>query len=251
MYMTRLISALILALPLSATAFAETDPLPLGKSEQGQASPDEPRVYSVTVDGPGILTVAVRSGNGEDLGINIADAHGQTLANGYGDIDEFGILGDEQLASTLGSAGDYLVYISAYDQHATYTIGASYLPMAEAELPEDPLGAPDTASPLKPGQKMGDTIRPARGDHYDWYRVTPEHNGVLTVYTRGAEDVILEAYQEGEYHDSLATADGTDQTAMGNESITLDVRENEPVYFRVSTYSTAADYTINAGMVGE
>lgn len=225
--------------------------LPLGQTLRGSADTEVPAVYRVSVDGPGVLTVAVRSDQGFDLGVDIADIDGQTLPDGYGDFDDFGKMGDEQIATTLGAAGSYLVYVMAYEQRAGYVIGANFLPMPEAALPEDPHGRPGTAAALQVGQKAGGTIRPARGDHYDWYVITPTRNGVMTVYTRGDDDVVLEAYEPGEYRAAIAWADETDQTNGGNESVSLDVRENEPLYFRVLTFGESADYVINAGMVGE
>lgn len=232
-------------------ARGEPTPLPLGQTQHGSADTDAATVYRVSVDSPGVLTVAVRSDQGFDLGVEIADVDGQTLPDGYGDFDDFGKMGDEQVAATLGAAGDYLVYVMAYEQQAGYVIGATFLPMPEAALPEDPHGRPGTAAPMEVGRKTGGTIRPARGDHYDWYVITPTRNGVMTIYTRGDDNVVLEAYEPGEYREAIAWADETDQTAGGNESISLDVHENEPLYVRVSTYAESADYVITAGMVGE
>lgn len=228
----------------------EPGPLPLGETQRGQAEVESPAIYRVSVSEPGVLTVVVRSDDGLDVAVDIADADGQTLADGYGDWDINGDLGAEQIASTLGTAGDYLVYVSAYDGAAGFVVGATYLAMPEAALPEDPNGRPGTAMPLPLDERTGGTIRPARGDHYDWYVVTPTRSGTLSVFTRSEDDLVLNAFAPGDYHEAMATADNDDQEALGNESLTLDVRRDEPIFFRVSSYGEAADYLVQAGMVG-
>ena len=48
-------------LPMSASAQAV---LPMGETSSGSAAPDSPTEFSVTLDGPGFLTVVVRAAKG-------------------------------------------------------------------------------------------------------------------------------------------------------------------------------------------
>jgi len=246
----RLLScASLLLLPIGASDAAELPELALDQTQQGTSNVDAPAVYQITISGPGILTVAARADEGLDLGIKVTDSVGQVLPDGFGDWDNFDLPGKEQVAATLGSAGSYRVYIDAYESSTDYVIGASFLPMPEAALPEDPQGKPGTAMTLTAGQRLGGTVRPARGDHYDWFTVQPERDGQLTAFTRGQDDLVLEAYYPDDFHEAAAGSDGSDPISPGNESVTLDVREGEPVYFRVSTYDQPADYMLQTGML--
>lgn len=251
MWFVRSLPVIALLLVTHGTLHADVpEVLPLGVTGSGRANENSPAVYRLSVSGPGVLTVAVRAADGRDVAVDVADADGQTLVDGSADRDAHGDLGAEQLATTLGSAGEYRVYVSVYEGSARFVIGAAFLAMPEAALPQDPNGGPGTAITLQTGGQTGGTIRPTRGDNRDWYVVTPTGNGVLTVYTRSADDLILEAFDPLDYRTPIAAADNDDQNAMGNESLTLDVNRDKPVYFRVSTYDEAADYVISAGMVG-
>jgi len=90
-------------LPMSASAQAV---LPMGETSSGSAAPDFPTEFSVTLDGPGFLTVVVRAAKGgeEDLILSVADNEYQMLPDGRSDQDTGGVMSAEQVVVRIPQA---------------------------------------------------------------------------------------------------------------------------------------------------
>jgi hypothetical protein len=81
---------------------------------------------------------------------------------------------------------------------------------------------------------MQDSLDAQSGDYWDWFVVTVERAGTLTVVTRAPEgDIALEAYHPGEFQRPVERSDQDLQETGGNEALTLVVAAGEKLYFRV------------------
>lgn len=238
-------------------ARADSDhPLPVGKAEEGTATYEEAADYWTQVESAGILTVVVRANDpaGEtDLVLYVADEDGQALADGRTDQDLGGNRGAEQIAVTLPVAGTYLVFVqSRRTEPGPFRIAASWLPFAELAGKEDPDGRPSKATPLAIGSAAEDQVAPRDGDPWDWYSVRAEAAGTLTVVTKGASDLELQAFEEGQYLEPATASDQDKDGVQGNESVTLSVKAGQMVFMRVKTKFDNADpasYRITAGLI--
>ncbi len=96
-------------------------------------------------------------------------------------------------------------------------------------------------------------LDPSSGDHWDWFAVRANRAGMLTVATRAAEgDLVLEAYNAGEYNESIARSDQDLQEVTGNEALTLSVTPGQIMYFKVSTFGSARSaiaYRLSLGFI--
>ncbi|MBI4613380.1 MAG: hypothetical protein HY720_07185 [Planctomycetes bacterium] len=248
---------LFLAAVAIAPASADSDhPLPVGKTQEGSATYEEPADYWTQVESAGILTVVVRANDpaGEtDLVLYIADEDGQALADGRTDQDLGGNRGAEQIAVTLAGPGTYLVFVqSRRSEPGTFRIAASWLAFAELAGKEDPDGRPSKATPLAIGSAGEDKVAPREGDPWDWFSVRAEAAGTLTVVTKGEGDLELQAFEEGKYLEPATASDQDKDGVQGNESVTLSVKAGQTVFVRVKTKFANADpasYRITAGII--
>jgi hypothetical protein len=243
----------LLLLPQSSFA-QEKDQLQLGRVLQGSTGMEGNAEYTLEVADAGILTVAVRSTNDADLVLLVTDHAGQPLPEARSDQDLSSDPGAEQLAVTLPRAGAYRIRVETFGGgSATFKIGASWLPFPDLELAPDPDGAPDTATPLQVGQGPHmDSIDGSVGDPWDWFVFRPDIEGTLTVATQSdGGDLILEAFDEGEFTESSARSDQDLQGNSGNEAVTLVVKPGEAYYFKVSAWSegTHIEYQIQVGII--
>lgn len=215
-------------------AQAGAQQLTLGSVTTGTAS-EQGVVLQFTATSAGLLTVVIRSSADGDIVLTVGDEDGQPLAGGHSDQDLNGNAGAEQLVVTIPRAGTYTVRVGSWGGPVPFQIGASWLPFPALELPADPDGSPSRATALTTAQQnRQDALDPATGDYWDWYVITAEQAGTLTVVTRADEgDVALEAYHPGAFGSSAERSDSDLQGSTGNEALTLAVTAGQKLFFKV------------------
>jgi hypothetical protein len=223
----------ILALGL-ATAQAGAQQLELGAVATGTAS-EVGAVFQFRASSAGLLTVVIRATAEGDLALTVGDEDGQPLAGGHSDQDLNGNAGAEQLVVTIPRAGAYTVRVRSWGEGGPFQIGASWLSFPALETPADPDGAPSRAIDLTTAQQSRqDALDHATGDYWDWFVITADRAGTLTVVTRAEEgDLALEAYQPGAYAYPAERSDADLQESGGNEALTLAVTAGQKLFFRV------------------
>jgi hypothetical protein len=109
------------------------------------------------------------------------------------------------------------------------------IPAAIATCPD---GRPSGALSFAVGTTHEDTIHPSLGDAWDWFAITPESEGVLTVLTRANDmeegDVKLAIFRADDFRDPFDSSDQDQSGVLTNESLNADVVAGETVYIRVS-----------------
>lgn len=227
--------------------------LPVGLTAMGTTSTNAVASFEFQATSAGILTAAVRSASETDLVLLVTDADGQVLPEGRSDQDLGGNAGAEQLVITLPHAGTYFVRVEPFGSGlGEFHIGASWLAFAQLEQPRDADGSPTSAGTLMVGEPLSDMIDGSTGDFWDWFSVRLEQGGLLTVATRAEEgDLILEAFNQGEYGEAMERSDQDLQGVAGNEAITITVTPGQTVYFKVSAFSagTVISYRLTAGLI--
>ncbi|MGD2123318.1 MAG: hypothetical protein PVJ76_16315 [Gemmatimonadota bacterium] len=215
-------------------------PITPGEIKEATLAWDAPAVFSFDAESAGVLTVVVRSLDGTDLVLVVTDGDGQPLPEGRSDQDLGGDSGAEQFAVTLPRAGAYQVKVEAFGGGGgSFKLGVSWLPYPDLALPADPDGSPGTANPIHLDQDARtDQIDPGQGDNWDWYVLKADKAGTVTVATRAEEgDLILEAFEPGEFGEALERSDQDLQGNGGNEAVTLVVEVGDEFFFRVSAFS--------------
>ena len=228
--------------------------LPIGTTEAVQAPPGGSAEIEYDAAGPGFLAVVVRSTGGEDVRIAVTDTDYQTLPGAASDHDLNGDVGAEQLLVTIPYAGTYRVLVETFGGGgANFEVGGTFLPSDLASADPDPDGLPSTSSELPVGETREDSIEPAVGDSWDWFRLPIDAGGVLTVFTRAAEgDLRLDLYEDGAYRDALNSSDQDLDGVYGNESVTWNVSPGSTVFVRVSAALGGGDrvaYRIGSGLI--
>jgi len=220
--------------------------LEIGRLTKASTSDEQVATFTFRAASAGILTVAVRSTSESDLVLVVTDMDGQPLPNGRSDQDVGGDTGAEQFAVTIPRADGYQVRVETFGSgDATFQIGASWLGFPDLEVPADPNGSPRSATQLPMEQQtLDEALDGAAGDHWDWFVLSANRAGTLTVATRAEDgDLVLEAYREGAYAEPMERSDQDLQESGGNEALTLSVRAGETLYFKVSAFSGAANVT--------
>lgn len=225
-----------------------------GQVIQGESSVDGGAEFRFDADAAGVLTVVARSTNQSDLVLLVTDADGQPLPNGRSDQDIGSDTGAEQFAVTIPRAGQYLVRVETFGgAGAAFKLGASWLAFPDLEVPADPDGSPSSAIRISVGQgARDDSINQNPGDYWDWFVLTAEQAGTLTVLTRADEgDLVLEAYDDGEYSEAIQRSDQDLQGTAGNESVTLVAEAGQTFYLKVAAFSegVAIQYQLRIGFI--
>ena len=245
----------LFAFAFSASLGAQAPPLPIGATEWGSTSQDGNAVYEIEVESAGVLTIVARATNDADILLIVTDADGQTVPDGQTDLDLGGNPGAEQAAITLQRGGRYQVRVRPFmSEVVDFTIGASWLPFADLEVPADPDGSPRTASKMTVGEPVEDQLELQNGDPWDWFSVRIEQSGLLTVATRAEEgDLVLEYFRDGEFMEPAERSDQDLQDVLGNEAIMLSVTVGQTLYFKVSALTggmgEAIPYRLLAGLM--
>lgn len=244
---------------LSSMSIAAVDvraqDLEIGGTMLGTTGVGEPVSYRLRLEAAGVLTVVLRSTDESDLVLSVTDADGQGLVDGESDQDLGGDGGAEQVTVVIPRAGVYYVRVRPYSStKAAFRIGASWLAFPGLEQPADPDGAPSSAIVMRVGDEARhDVIDAGSGDHWDWYAVQAEQAGMLTVTTRAESgDLVIEAFNEGEYVEAIERSDQDLQGVNGNEAITLSVQPGQTMYFRVSAFSSSSEaiqYRFSLGFI--
>lgn len=235
---------------------ASAQQLELGRIVSASSSGAGGASFEFAAKSAGILTVVARSTDQSDIVLSVTDLDGQQLPNGRSDQDIGGNTGAEQLAITIPRTGTYRVIVESLGGGtAAFTIGASWLSFPELEVPADPDGSPSTAHSLGLEQQtVEQSLDGSQGDYWDWFVFSSDRAGTLTVATRAEEgDLVLQAFQEGEYNEALEHSDQDLQGVSGNEALTLVVEPGQRFYFKVSAFSEGAaiDYRLQIGFMPE
>lgn len=233
--------------------YASQQQLTLGSIIEGTTGSSGPAVFIFTAETPGVLTVVVRGKDDSDLQIVVADAVGQELPGGRFDVDLRGNVGAEQGATVISAPGEYQVQVHTWSGMGAFELAASWLEFASLGGPADPDGMPTAAAALMPGTPIDDSINPASGDAWDWFRVTADSAGVITVITEApVGDLVLEVFREGQFGESVNRSDQDMQGVVGNESLTVQAAAGETYYFKVSPAFESGEtisYRIRAGIM--
>lgn len=258
----RILISSLCAIAVSAAALAGPETLSgqvpsaleTGKLVEGATGWDGPATYSFQAGSAGVLTIVVRSLDDSDLVLMVADAEGQPLPNGRSDQDLGGDSGAEQFAVTLQRAGEYQIRVETFGgSSAPFKLGVSWLPYPDLAVPPDPDGSPSSAIPIRIGQDArDDSLDGSSGDFWDWFVLTADRGGTLTVATRAAEgDLILEAFTPGSFSEAMERSDQDLQESGGNEALTLLVEAGQELYFKVSAFNDGASipYRLQVGFI--
>ena len=229
--------------------------LEIGGTMLGTTGVGEPVSYRLRLEAAGVLTVVLRATDESDLVLSVTDADGQTLVDGESDQDLGGDGGAEQVTVVIPRAGNYHVRVRPYSSgKAAFRIGVSWLTFPGLEQPDDPDGAPSSAIVMRVGDDpRHDTISAGTGDHWDWFAVRADQAGMLTVATRAAVgDLVIEAFNEGEFGEAVERSDQDLQGVNGNEALTLTVQAGQTVYFKVAAFSSSSEaisYRFSLGFI--
>jgi hypothetical protein len=223
----------LMVLGLAAVPAAAQE-LELGRVTTATASGDG-SMFQFRATSAGMLTVVVRGTGAGDLALGVGDQDGQMLPGGHSDQDIGGKVGAEQLAVAIPRAGLYTVRVGAWGETVSFQIGASWVPFPELETPADPDGAPSRATALTTAQQnVQESLDGSAGDYWDWFVITADRAGTLTVVTRAPEgDLALELYEPGSYASPSERSDADLQDSGGNEALTLAVTAGQKLFFRV------------------
>lgn len=226
-----------------------------GKILQGSTDWEGKADFSFKARSAGILTVAARSLNDTDLMLMVTDSDGQPLPDGGSDQDLGGDVGAEQFAVTIPRADEYKVMVETFGggDPASFQLGASWLSFPDLEVPADPDGSPGAATRLIIGQDThSDIIDDTAGDYWDWFVLKADKAGTLTVATRtDGGDLVLEAFEAGEFTQPLEHSDQDLQGNGGNEAVTLVVDPGQEFFFKVSAFSegVSISYRLQVGFI--
>ncbi len=252
---TAVVAAAAAGLQGAATRDLHAPGLPLGRISRGVTTTGDVASYQFRAESAGILTVVIRSTDETDLVLAATDADGQNLPDARSDQDLGGDAGAEQFAVTVPREGTYYIRVEPFGSGtASFLIGASWLGFPELEQPADPDGAPSTAKTIAIGQApLNDMLDPSSGDYWDWFALRADRAGMLTVAIRAAEgDLVLEAFNAGEYTAAIERSDQDLQEVTGNEALTLSVTPGQIMYFKVSTFGSGGSamvYRLSLGFI--
>jgi len=230
--------------------------LALNGTSEGSAKVDQGAEFAVTCEAAGVMSVVLRGQSADtDLSLYVTDEEGQTLPDGKADRDRGGHKGRERLLVDVPRAGTYYVIVdSKSEEPSAFVLGGAFIPVPDMAREPDPDGRPSAALALEVGAKSEDQVAPREGDVWDWYAVTPEQAGTLTVLTRAPAggDLRLEAYADGAFRKWVEESDQDQNGTPGNETITMRVEAGVTYYFRVAPLVGVADaieYSIASALI--
>lgn len=251
---TRLVPVLALVLVgcvgLAGAAPRQGTPLPMGTPSDATIGADDTAVFTFEAASAGLLAVTVHTSSDEDLYVEVSDEFGQQV--GYADSDLGGHLGSEALGAPIRVPGSYRVVVHGRGGKVPFRIVGVWLEATTLELPPDPDRSPDTATPIAVGSPHSDSIAPDEGDASDWFSLTVETAGTVTVLVEAAEgDLALDMYRDGQFGEAAESSDRDLEGVTGNESITVRAQAGETLYFRVRPVFSggSVEYTIRAGIM--
>lgn len=218
-----------------------------------RAADDAPAEFRFAAETAGFLTVVVRGTDNADLSIAVTDDIGQLLPQGEADRDLGGDQGAEQLTITVPNPGDYGVHIRTWSGSGAFRIASAWIAFPDVQAAPDPDGKPTTATALVPGTAIEESLDPSGGDAWDWFAVTSDTAGAVTVITEAPDgDLVIEVFREGAYGEAIGRSDQDMDGVAGNESLTARIEAGGTVYFKVASLFDSADriaYNIRAGVL--
>ena len=238
-----LITVVALSWTLSTAALAEPIPLPLGMSIHGETTTNELAEYLFEADGPGMLSVVIRSENGENIAFSVRTASGEALAGGDFNIDFNGNQGAEQGIVVLSVEGEYVITVLPLDGSAEFVMGVSWMPFDEAAnglngTIVEPIDPTEEAEPILLGEQFEDSIDATEGERERWYSYEADVDGVFVIIVHDSTaDMIIQGYNDGEFANPFAYSDEDFGGSGGNEIILMPVREGDVYFFKVSPLS--------------
>lgn len=241
----------LIAFPPLASA---QQPLPTGKLEKAAITPDKPVEYTLAAKTAGVLTLAIH-GEG-DLAIDVTDSDGQTLPEGSIDRDLHGNAGLEMASVLVPEPGTYRVRVrSQSGSSSSFQIDSTWLsfpPLARASTDAD--SKPSAAQRLAVGKPHEDSIDAESGDLWDWFSFEAPEAGTLVVVTRGigeSADLVLEAFLDKNFGQSVERSDQDLQGDSANESVTVSVTKGQTVHVKVSSTfgRQSAKYRISSSLI--
>ena len=242
-----MLAAAVCLLPVAAVAADPPAPAQPGVMQRHFPTYDAPAEVGFVAAEPGVLTVMVVNGRGEDMVAVVVDDNRQDLPDGWIDNDPALLNGGEIGVVALPAAGSYSVLVYPWDEAAGPTVAEvtlGFQPLAALESPADPQGKPLAAAVLEPGVEVGGALGLIPGDRRDWYTLKVERDGPVQLTLRvpavADADLLLQVFEPGVYWRSIFYADGTDEQIMGNETMTIDGRAGETLYVRVGAWEASA-----------
>lgn len=243
---------LVVALVLAPVALQAESNLPLNKTLEGRLGEDS--FYTVEIPSAGALTL-VAHGEGSLL-LLVTDEDGQALADGQfsPSSDRGQVLG----TVALTAAGSYRVVMEDYGagRGSRYSLAASFLAFPPLAREPDPDGRPSLARPITIGEGVDATMEISAGDLRDWYVMTAPSAGTFTVVTRGPgdtmDDLVLEAFLEGDFATPVQRSDDDHQGNRSSESVSVSVNAGQVLHVRVTSRSAAGEsstYRLSVGFI--
>jgi hypothetical protein len=230
----------VLTIALGAAPARAQSPLPTTVMT-GTTSRSMAATYTFAAPAPGLLAVVVRGTTG-DLRLAVTDSEGQVLTESDSDLG--GNTSAEQLTLQIGVAGNYMLTIDTDETRSEFKVGSTFLPFPELASAPDPDGTPARARAIDVNKSFEDALATTKNDLRDWFVVTAPSAGVLTVVTRGVEtgsrsafssgDLLLESFRAPDFREAVERSDRDNQGNAANESVTIDAKAGERVYFRLS-----------------
>lgn len=223
-----------LSIPGGLTMGQDLQQLPFGQVVSAQTSSEAPATFMFNAETAGFLTVVVRGDGQADLRIQVTDEVGFPLPGGMSDLDISGDLSAEQLTVVVPRAGTYHVYVQSLYDSATLDVGSTWIAYPGVATEPDPDGHPNSAVALVPGTPIENSVDGTAGDSMDWYAVTSDAGGMVTVIVEApVGDLALEVYKEGEFQQYLDVSDQDMQGVAGNESLTSPIEPGQTLLFKV------------------
>lgn len=199
---------------------------------------------SVDVSSSGLFAVALQgTGEGGDLTLAVYGPDYMEPELIFSDQDIGGDYTRETACTILPRSGTYYVKIGTYEM-SPFELITTFAPFGDP-LPEDPDGISVNAASIRMGEAsrsegISDSIDGSAGDYRDWFRFTPEDNGLLTISIMADEDgdLILSAHgYENPLQSELGYSDNDFEGEMGNERLVIDCNMDEDILIQVRGYN--------------
>ena len=244
-----LITVVALSWTLPTAAMSEPIPVSLGMSIHGETTTNELAEYLFEADGPGMLSVVIRSDNGEDIAFSVRTASGGALVGGDFDNDFNGNRGAEQGIVVLSVEGEYVITVRPLGGSAEFVMGVSWMPFDEVASEGNGIIIDPTeeAEPVLLGDQFEDSIDATEGERERWYSYEADEDGVFVIIVHNSTtDMTIQAYYDGEFDNPFVVSNENFGGNAGNEIILTTVREDEVYYFKVSPTSqgTSAEFHV-------
>jgi hypothetical protein len=248
----RPVCAWLAVVAASSTAFAQPA-LPTA-SQKATISADKPLEYTFAAKTAGVLTIAL---NGEgDLAFTVTDADGQTLPDSSIDRDLNGNSGLEMASILIPEPGSYRVRVRLQGGSSSpLQISTAWLSFpALARENTDADSKPSGARRLDIAKPHEDSLSAEGGDSWDWFSLQAPESGTLVIVTRPVgetADLVLEAFLDGKFGESVERSDQDLQGDSANESVTVSVTKGQTVHVKVSGAfgRPSAKYRISSSLI--